>query len=171
MESGRVEQWSNPPVCSGNGSQYGKVLMKKAGIRVWFAQTYWMEDSVRSPQNYNHLDPGRRNLLYHPVILSWLLGVGLRLYRVRGVADLERSGFLTKPLNCFTELIVTGWGNPFKCCEVPEGTSVACYGDLFTDGKDKILASGTSVGKQGDGRGGAFAVDTSGKPWADGQLP
>ncbi|KAI0556690.1 hypothetical protein FGB62_12g04 [Gracilaria domingensis] len=52
--------------------------------------------------------------------------------------------------------------------EVPEGTSVACYGDLFTDGKDKILASGTSVGKQGDGRGGAFAVDTSGKPWADG---
>ncbi|KAI0557166.1 hypothetical protein FGB62_110g17 [Gracilaria domingensis] len=52
--------------------------------------------------------------------------------------------------------------------EDPDGTSVAFYGDLFTDGKDRILASETSVGKQGDGRGEAFRGDTSGKPSADG---
>ncbi|KAI0563797.1 hypothetical protein FGB62_34g01 [Gracilaria domingensis] len=55
-----------------------------------------------------------------------------------------------------------------KAVGVHEGTSVASYGDLFPDEKDRTLVSGTSVSKQGDGRGEAFRGDTSGKPSADG---
>ncbi|KAI0557093.1 hypothetical protein FGB62_342g013 [Gracilaria domingensis] len=149
MENGRVAQWSPPPGLVRSDILDGGLSPKSAVLQSSGSRS--QESTL--PSGDTELAVGRGSASVHSSRSSRPRAVRLP----HKTLELASQSLLSRDGEIHSSIV-----------EVPEGTSVACYGDLFTDGKDKILASRTSVVKQGDGRGGAFAVDTSGKPSADG---